>query len=144
MNQRMIEFYLDLAKRTAQLSRAKKLQVGCVLVTTEDALLYGWNGMPAAGRGGWLNQCEYELEDGSLKTYDHVLHAESNALMKLAKSTLSGIGSSLFCTHSPCIHCAKLIYQAGIVSVHYIEDYRCDHGVEFLKQCEVEVIKHNS
>jgi len=137
MKSRMIDYYMSLADTTAQLSRAVKLKVGAVIVTTDDAILYGWNGQPA----GWDNQCEFLLEDGSLKTHDSVLHAESNALMKLAKSTLSGRGASLFQTHSPCIHCAKLIYQAGIVQVYYRYDYRCDDGVEFLKKCGVEVKK---
>lgn len=131
----MIEYYLDLATRTAKLSRAEKLKVGCVIVTTDDAILYGWNGTPS----GWDNCCEYELEDGSLKTFDYVLHAESNCLAKLAKSTLSGRGASLFLTHSPCIQCAKMVYQAGIENVYYLEDYRCDSGVHFLRQCGVNV-----
>jgi len=140
MKPRMIDYYMDLAETTAQLSRAVKLKVGAVIVTTDDAILYGWNGQPA----GWDNQCEFVLDDGSLKTYDSVLHAESNCLMKLAKSTLSGRGASLFQTHSPCIHCAKMIYQAGIVQVYYRDDYRCDEGVEFLKRCGVNIQKVES
>jgi dCMP deaminase len=81
------------------------------------------------------------MEDGSLKTYDSVLHAESNSCAKLAKSTLSGKGASLFVTHSPCIHCAKLVYQAGITHVFYLEDYRSTDGVLFLQQCGVNIQK---
>ena len=137
MNTRMVDYYLDLARRTAQLSRAEKLKVGCVIVTTDDAMLYGWNGTPS----GWDNVCEYELADGSLKTFDHVLHSEMNALSKLAKSTLSGRGASLFLTHSPCIHCAKAVYQSGIENVYYLEEYRSRDGVVFLQQCGVSVQK---
>lgn len=135
MKQRMIDYYMDVAFRTAELSRAVKLKVGAVVVTVDDCVLYGWNGTVA----GADNSCECILEDGSLKTLDTVLHAENNCLMKLAKSTLSGKGASLFQTHSPCMDCAKLIYQAGIVSVHYAIDYRCDRGIEFLNQCGITV-----
>lgn len=135
MKTRMVEYYLDLAKRTSLLSRAEKLKVGCVIVTTDDAILYGWNGTPT----GWDNVCEEVLEDGSLKTFDYVLHSEMNALSKLAKSTLSGRGASLFLTHSPCIHCAKAVYQSGIENVYYLEEYRSRDGVLFLQRCGVNV-----
>jgi dCMP deaminase len=78
-----------------------------------------------------------------LKTKPEVLHAESNALMKVARSTESSEGATLFCTHAPCIDCAKLIYQAGISSVYYREQYRDTSGVEFLKQGDINVHKHS-
>jgi len=134
---RLVNYYLDLAKRTAELSRAKKLKVGAIIVTADDALVYGWNGTPT----GWDNTCEEVLTDGSLKTFDYVLHAEMNAISKLAKSTLSGRGASLFLTHSPCIHCAKSVFQAGIEHIYYLEDYRSHDGVVFLQQCGVNVRK---
>lgn len=137
MKTRMTDYYMSLAWRTAELSRAVKLKVGCVLVTPDDAMLMGFNGTPA----GWDNNCEYELADGSLKTYDYVLHAEANAISKLAKSTLSGKGASLYLTHSPCIHCAKIIYQAGITNVYYAEEYRSRDGVVFLQQCGVNILQ---
>lgn len=133
----MVDYYLRLAEETAQLSRARKLQVGAIIVTADDAILYGWNGTPTS----WDNSCEQELEDGSLKTFDYVLHAEANAISKLAKSTLSGRGATLFLTHSPCIHCAKSVFQAGIESVYYLEEYRSRDGVLFLQQCGVNVQK---
>lgn len=133
----MVEYYLDLARRTAELSRAEKLKVGCVIVTTDDAILYGWNGTPT----GWDNVCEFTQEDGSLKTFDYVLHAEMNCLSKLAKSTLSGKGASLFLTHSPCLNCAKAVYQSGIENIYYAEDYRSDDGVIFLRQCGINIQK---
>jgi dCMP deaminase len=142
MNQRMVDYYLRLAKETASLSRAVKLRVGAIIVTADDAIVYGWNGMPAKSKTYlWDNVCEYEIADGSLKTFDEVLHAEANALSKLAKSTLSGRSASIFCTHSPCINCAKMIYQAGITSMYYLEDYRCDSGVVFLQRCGVNISK---
>jgi dCMP deaminase len=99
--------------------------------------------MPA----GWDNNCEDKVwtQDGdySLKTKPEVLHAESNAIAKLAKSTNSGLGADLFVTHSPCIHCAKLIHQSGISRVYYGENYRDDAGIKFLKQSGVDVEKFN-
>jgi dCMP deaminase len=96
--------------------------------------------MPA----GWDNNCEYEVivEDGDdytteLKTKPEVLHAETNAISKLAKSSESGNGATIFITHSPCLDCAKLIYQSGINSVFYRNAYRSTDGVEFLKKSGV-------
>jgi dCMP deaminase len=76
-----------------------------------------------------------------LVTRDEVLHAESNAIAKLAKSSESGAGADLFVTHSPCIHCAKLIHQSGIGRVYYGENYRDDAGIDFLKKSGIAVVK---
>jgi len=78
-----------------------------------------------------------------LKTRSEVLHAESNAIAKLAKSSDSGLGADIFVTHAPCIECSKLIFQSGISRVYYSSDYRDDSGIKFLKQSGVEVIKHD-
>src|ERR1700739_1211050 len=115
MNARFLEFYMDIARRTAAMSRAQRLQVGCIAVKDNRIISFGWNGTPA----GWVNECEIEhinQETGeiTLKTKPEVLHAEANCLMKLAASPESSIGAEIFLTHSPCIECAKLIYQAGI------------------------------
>jgi dCMP deaminase len=95
--------------------------------------------MPA----GWDNDCEVTVwkSDGSreLKTKPEVLHAETNAISKLAKSSESGAGATIFITHAPCLDCAKLIYQSGINSVFYRSAYRSDDGVQFLKQSGVNV-----
>jgi dCMP deaminase len=88
---------------------------------------------------GWDNNCEYELEDGTIKTKPEVLHAESNAISKLARSSESGLDADLFVTHSPCLDCAKLIYQSGIRRVYYANAYRDDSGISFLKNSGVEV-----
>jgi dCMP deaminase len=94
---------------------------------------------------GWTNDCEdvIQLSDDTveLKTKSEVLHAETNALAKIAKSTNSSEGSSLFVTHAPCLDCAKLIYQSGINSVYYRNSYRDEKGIDFLKHCKVEVSK---
>jgi dCMP deaminase len=97
--------------------------------------------MPA----GWDNNCEDETlyEDGSviLKTKPEVLHAETNAIAKLARSNESGLGADIFVTHAPCLDCAKLIYQSGIRAVYYDKDYRDITGLEFLKKSGVAVEK---
>lgn len=142
MKQKFINLYMDWAKRTAELSYARRLHVGAVIVKDDTVISYGYNGMPA----GWDNNCEDEIyqQDGTigLKTKSEVLHAESNAIAKLAKSHNSGLGADLFVTHSPCLDCAKLIYQSGIRRVYYGENYRDDAGTNFLQKSGVEVIKH--
>lgn len=132
---------MDWAKRLSELSYARRLQVGAVIVRDDTVISYGYNGMPA----GWDNNCEDTVwkSDGSreLKTKPEVLHAESNAIAKLARSTNSGHGAAMFVTHGPCIECAKLIYQSGIRAVYYQQSYRDNSGIEFLKRSGVEV--HN-
>jgi dCMP deaminase len=90
---------------------------------------------------GWDNNCEIELDDGSLLTRPEVLHAESNCIAKLAKSTESGENADLYITLSPCLDCAKLILQTGIKSVYYKTVYRDDSGIQFLKKSNVSVEK---
>ena len=144
MKQKFIDAYMDVAERFAQLSSAKRLNVGAIVVKDDRIISIGYNGMPS----GWDNECEYEVivEDGDdytteLKTKPEVLHAESNAIAKLAKSPESGEGADIFITHAPCIDCAKLIYQSGIATVYYKNDYRSTQGVEFLKKSNIWVVK---
>lgn len=140
MKQKFTELYMDWAKRCAELSHARRLQVGAVIVKDDSVISYGYNGMPA----GWDNNCEDEIrypdaEGVTLKTKPEVLHAESNAIAKLARSNNSGLGADLFVTHSPCLECAKLIYQSGISRVWYGKNYRDDAGVKFLRTSGVQV-----
>jgi len=139
MKPKFQKLYMDWALRAADLSYARRLKVGAVVVKDDTVISYGYNGMPA----GWDNNCEYWHEDGDQgsewRTRPEVLHAESNAIAKLAKSSNSGLGAELFVTHSPCIQCAKLIYQSGIARVYYGANYRDDAGVQFLKNSGVEV-----
>jgi dCMP deaminase len=168
MKSKFINLYMDWAKRVSELSHARRLHVGAVIVKDDTVISYGYNGMPAGwdnncedkewmdrDAGGWLNPDEiYERwphvewnEDGEeeyryrLKTKPEVLHAESNAIAKLAKSTNSGAGADLFVTHSPCLECAKLIFQSGISRVWFGDNYRDDAGINFLKKSGVEVNK---
>ncbi len=144
MKQKWIDAFMDTAERFAQLSSAKRLKVGAVVVKDNRIISIGYNGMPS----GWTNDCEevvtptlpYLQGDGpTLKTKDEVIHAEANAIIKLAKSGDRGDGASLFCTHAPCIHCAKLIYGAGINTVYYRDTYRDTYGIDFLEKCNIEV-----
>ena len=144
VKQKYIDLYMDWATRAAQLSHARRLQVGAVIVKDDTVISYGYNGMPA----GWDNDCEDQTydEDGfhiTLKTKPEVLHAESNAIAKLAKSSNSGLGAELFVTHSPCIECAKLIYQSGVSRVYYGKNYRDDAGINFLQKSGIEVKQIN-
>lgn len=136
MKPKFVELYSDIAERVSKLSSARRLQVGAIVVRDDRIISIGYNGMPA----GWDNNCEHLQEDGSLKTRPEVLHAEMNALMKLARSYESGLGADLFITHSPCMECAKGIYQAGINRVYYGTQYRSREGIQFLKQSNIEVI----
>ena len=129
MKEKFVNAYMDVAHRFAQLSSAKRLQVGAIIVKDDRIISIGYNGMPA----GWTNECEHVL-DGQLKTKDEVIHAEANAIAKLAKSPESGLGATLFLTHSPCIDCAKQIYTAGINTIFFAKRYRNDAGLEFLKK----------
>lgn len=126
-----IEAYMDVAKRFALLSTAKRLQVGAIIVKNDRIISIGYNGTPS----GWNNECE----DESFQTKPEVIHAEANAIAKLAKSPESGEDSVMFLTHAPCMHCAKQIYTAGIKKVYFDKKYRDDSGIEFLINCKIGV-----
>ena len=135
--------HMKAAEVYSQLSSAVRLQVGCVVVKDNTIIGIGYNGMPS----GWDNNCEDEIiieEDEKfikgLKTKPEVLHAETNALAKIARSTNSSDGASMFITHAPCLDCAKLVYQSGIKSVYYRNSYKNTDGIDFLNKCNVEVI----
>ena len=136
MKQKWIDAYMDVAERFAQLSSAKRLHVGAVVVKDHRIISIGYNGTPA----GWDNVCE----DESFKTKPEVIHAEANAISKLARDGESGSGSTVFCTHAPCIECAKLIYGAGVSKVYYRDVYRDTLGVDFLENSGVDVERYPS
>ena len=166
MKQKFIDYFMDVADRTSQLSHAIRLQVGAIIVKDDRIISIGYNGMPS----GWDNNCEdivwdtgdrtdtedffkqypYKLFNEQvqrtvacgLKTKPEVLHAETNAIAKLAKSNESGVGATLFITHAPCLDCAKLIYQSGINNVLYRNTYRSDDGINFLNKSGVNVTRH--
>jgi dCMP deaminase len=154
MKQKYIDVYMEVAEKFAKLSSAKRLQVGAIVVKDDRIISIGYNGMPS----GWTNDCEYKhyvfgnfrddpwlfkVEDEDsyyiLKTKPEVIHAEANAIAKLAKSSDSGDGSTMFLTHAPCIDCAKQIYATGIRKVYYRNSYRDTLGVDFLAKCDIMV-----
>jgi dCMP deaminase len=146
---------MDTAERFAQLSSAVRLHVGAVVVKDNRIISIGYNGTPA----GWDNTCEDKIycDDGDWKqqtdkhhdewvtyklvTKKEVIHAEANAISKLARSNESGLGATMFITHAPCLDCAKLIYGAGINTVYYRNEYRDTSGIDFLETCKIRVEK---
>lgn len=137
MKQKWVDAFMDTAERFAQLSSAKRLQVGAVVVKDNRIVSIGYNGMPT----GWTNNCEEWFDDGTCKTKDEVIHAEANAIAKLARDGESGLGSDVFCTHAPCIQCAKIMYGAGVKKVYYRNTYRDTKGLDFLEKCGVQLEK---
>jgi dCMP deaminase len=169
MKKKFIDAYMKVAHTFAELSSAKILKVGAIIVKDDRIISIGYNGTPE----GWDNTCEYKEfmnsesglqlateemkekwpfeetsdEDGSyigryrLVTKPEVMHAERNALDKLAKGSESGAGATIFVTHAPCMECAKSIYGAGIKTVFYKETYKTLAGLDFLKKCNIKVVK---
>ena len=123
--------HMKSAFNYAECSTAKRLRVGCVLVKDNRIISIGYNGMPS----GWTKECE--TEDNVTKP--EVLHAETNAIAKLARCSEHGEGATAFVTHQPCMDCAKLLYQSGITEVYYAHKYRLTHGVDFLEKCGITV-----
>ena len=171
MKQKLKQAYMKSAEIFAELSHARRLHVGAIVVKDDRIISIGYNGMPAGwdnncenvewcSAGGWLSTEEiveswpyegtYLDADGNemqgryrLKTKPEVLHAETNAIAKLAKSNESGLGATMFITHAPCLDCAKLIYQSGISSVLYRDTYRDTSGITFLERSGIIVEKLN-
>jgi len=135
---------MDIARRTAELSHARRLHVGAIVVKDDRIISIGYNGMPAGSDNNCEDEFVNEIGESILKTKPEVLHAETNAIAKLAKSNESGMGATMFITHAPCLDCAKLIYQSGIGSVFYREAYRNDAGSQFLKKSGIEITQVNN
>ena len=147
MKQKFIDYYMKVAELTSTLSYAKRLQVGSVIVKGNKILATGYNGMPS----GCDNECEtteiVELDEKFIKqlvTKQEVLHSETNAIAKVSASTESSEGATMFCTHAPCINCAKLIYQSGINNLYYRDTYRDSAGIRFLESSGVLVTKYET
>ena len=168
MKPKFQKLYITIAETVATMSQARRLQVGAIVVKDDRVISLGYNGMPAgwdnncedkrydSGAGGWISPEEFdeqypytelhgEFQDQKvrygLKTKPEVLHAETNAIAKLAQSSDSGLDADIFVTHSPCLDCAKLIYQSGIKSLYYRNAYRSNDGIDFLEKSGVAVVK---
>ena len=146
MKSKYIDAYMQTAQIFANCSTAVRLKVGAIVVKDDRILSIGYNGTPS----GWDNNCEYEtvelysgyegaIHRTVLKTKPEVLHAETNAIAKVARSTNSTDGADMICTHAPCLDCAKLIHQAGIKRFYFRSHYRSEEGLKFLNQCKIEV-----
>lgn len=125
--------YLKMALIWAQNSYCRRRQVGALLVKDKMIISDGYNGTPS----GFENNCE----DESNSTYPYVLHAEANAITKVAKSNNSSEGATLYVTSSPCLECAKLIIQAGIIRVIFNDNYHIADGINLLKKANIEVVQ---
>ena len=168
MKEKFRHAYMDTARRFAELSPAQRRKVGAIVVKDDRIISIGYNGMPVgwdneceykeymnAAKAGFMPESEilekfpyeeYDPEVGANRRYrlvtkDEVLHAESNAIAKLAKSNESGLAADLFVTTAPCIHCAKLIHQSGIRRVWFSDNYRDSAGIDFLIKSGVAVEK---
>jgi dCMP deaminase len=148
MKPKHIKAFMQIANNFAACSTAVRLQVGAIMVKDGRIISIGYNGMPS----GWDNCCEkvvdvspndprydYNNFTKELKTKPEVLHAEANAIAKIARSSESSEGAVMFITHSPCMECSKLMYQAGIIKIYYGENYRDSAGLDFLKKCNIAV-----
>tara|TARA_R110000772_G_scaffold55472_18_gene126623 strand:+ start:3687 stop:4148 length:462 start_codon:yes stop_codon:yes gene_type:complete len=143
------DVYMEVAYSISKLSYANRRQVGCVIVKDNQMISFGYNGTPH----GFDNSCEDIVTScnndcgcggcDKTSTKREVLHAESNALSKIAKSTMSSDGAYLYTTTSPCFECAKLIIQSGIKEVYYNETYRDMGGIELLEKANINVIQTN-
>lgn len=130
----MLKPYMESAHAFAKLSRAERKKVGGVAITPQDVMIYSWNGRPV----GDDNDCEIDL-NGELITHPEVLHCESNLVAKAAREGISLKGSDVVLTLSPCLACAKIMYQAGVAAVFYDEQYRMTDGIDFLRRKKVHV-----
>lgn len=124
--------YLRMAQIWAENSYCKRRQVGALVVKDKMIISDGYNGTPS----GFENVCEDETNT----TYPYVLHAEANAITKLARSNNNSDGATLYVTASPCIECAKLIIQAGIKRVIYGEEYRLSDGLDLMRKAGIEIV----
>lgn len=123
--------YLRLAQNWALLSHCNRKKVGAIIVKDRMIISDGYNGTPS----GFPNICE----NASGETHWYVLHAEANAILKVAKSTNNTEGSTLYLTHSPCKDCSKLILQSGIQRIVFLEAYKDSSGLDFLQSAGVEI-----
>lgn len=131
-------FYMSIAQRVSTASRCERNKIGALLEKDGNIIAFGYNGTPI----GFPNKCEENASPThGLTTKPEVLHAESNALMKCARSTHSSEGANLYITVAPCFDCAKLIIQGLIKRVYYVEEYRDPAGLELLERAGIITFK---
>jgi dCMP deaminase len=138
MNQsEKLDLYLGTALRVSKLSKAERLKVGCVFLTTNGVVIPGYNGTYP----GDSNVCEIQDEKGEMKTKPSVLHAEENCIIKAAREGISLKGAEVYVTHNPCLHCCSLLISIGVKSIVYIQDYRDVDSVKLMKEAGIKVHK---
>lgn len=131
------EKYIRMAQIWSENSYCVRLKVGALIVKDKMIISDGYNGTPT----GFENVCEFfDEKEQSLKTKSYVLHAEANAITKIAKSANSSMGATIYITAAPCVECSKLIIQSGIVRVVYAQEYRDKSGIELLERAGIEVV----
>jgi len=135
MKNKFDNFFMKIAIITSENSKSNRNKVGCIIVKNGNIISIGWNGTPH----GFDNKCE----DKNYNTIPEVIHAEENAICKLAKSTNSSQDSTLYITLSPCYNCAKLIIQSGIKRVVYLKEYRDIEPINFLRKANIICEKYN-
>ena len=147
MKDKFKKAFMLTASVFSKISTANRLKVGCVIVKNDTIIGIGYNGTPS----GWDNTCEDVFRTGNdnygkydTKTKPEVIHAEINAISKVARSTNSSEDAFMFITHAPCMECSKALFQSGIKKVFYREEYRDLSGIDFLQKCGVEVEKYNA
>lgn len=165
MKKKYIDYFMQVAELTAQLSKATRLKVGSVIVKDNRIISCGYNGLPPGFDDSLIEfelkispEYYHDLSHGDrsrfvydskrnfyvgLKTNESVIHAEQNAIARLASSHESGIESVMFCTHSPCHNCSKIIYSSGIKELYYKTNYRSNDGLKFLSECGINVIQYS-
>lgn len=131
------EKYIRMAQIWSENSYCVRLKVGALIVKDKMIICDGYNGTPT----GFENVCEFfDEKEQSLKTKSYVLHAEANAITKIAKSANSSLGATIYITAAPCVECSKLIIQSGIVRVVYAQEYRDKSGIELLERAGIDVV----
>ena len=128
------DYFMDLAKRTAKQSYCKRAKVGAIIVKDKRIIATGYNGTIS----GFKNQCE----NGKLTDHSVVVHAEQNAIIQCARNGVSTVGSTMYCTYTPCEECAKLILQSGVKEFVYLKEYKKKRGLKLLKQ-KIKVRRYN-
>ena len=131
MKDKFKHMYMDIACRISECSYAKRLKVGAICVKDDRIISCGYNGTAC----GLDNNCE----DENGNTISTVIHAEINMIAKIARQDGGAEGSTVFITHAPCVQCSLLMYQSGVKTIYYKEPYRKTEGIDFLKQCNVDI-----
>lgn len=164
MTRRELNFFMNIAKLSAEMSYSNKLKVGAIIVKNNHIISYSWNGTPQNWENTTENKVYMDIDAGGILspqeiveywplqdaigrykyiTKPEVLHAEEHAILKLAKNGKAGKNSTIFTTHFPCIKCAKMVHNCGIKKIYYIHDYIDQESIKYLAKTDIRIIKLN-